>query len=165
MSRIKVVNDVSELVAILHSCDTKVKKEVFYEISKGWITEEEIKEKYGKEGIEAIRYFEKIKLVETQWQTTPKGPTKAYHTYYTYVQMNLTIPILELGDVLYASALNDNELKEYEEKIIKIVGNNKAGIFMGEIIKELGISTTLLKGIIKRSSRLDLKGHNVVVRE
>lgn len=165
MSRIKVINDVSELAAILHSCDTKVKKDVFSEISKGWVTEEEIAEKYGKEGLEAIRYFEKIKLVETQWQTTPRGPTKAYHTYYTSVQMNLTIPIIELGDVIYASTLSDKTLKEYEDKILEIIGNNKAGVFIGDLIRELSISQTLLKSIIKRSSKLDIKGHNIVVRE
>ena len=165
MARIKVITEISELVAIFHSCDTKVKRDVFEEVTKDWVTLEQIKEKYGKKGEEALKYLEKIKLVETQWLTTPKGPVKAYHTYYTHIQINMTIPILESGDIIYASTMSEKTLKDYERKIIEMIEGNPAGIFIGDIVKELGISQTLAKGIIKRRAKLEMRGHNVVVRE
>ena len=91
MKRIKVISEVTDLVPMFHSVDTEVKRQVFQEASKSWLAESEIKEKYGDEGMEAIRFFDKMKLVKTQWKTSANGPEKAYLSYYTTFQIR---PIL-----------------------------------------------------------------------
>ena len=64
MNRIKVINDVAELVPLLRTIDTELKKEVFKKLSSNWFTAEQIEEEFGEEGVAAIMFFEKMKLIE-----------------------------------------------------------------------------------------------------
>ncbi len=161
-SRIKVIADIGDLVSVFHACDSEVKKKVFMEITKKWCTMEEIEEKYGPEGLDALKYLEKIKLVETQWVTGESGVKKAYHTYYDLFQINLSLPILEAAEVIRVVTMSDDEFKEWEEKIIKAIGADRA-IFLGDLIEKLGISQIMLRGLIRRSTRIDIKGMRVEV--
>src|SRR5436309_1197361 len=80
LNRIKVVSEVAELVPILRAVDSDVKAEAFKEVSAGWMTVREIEAKFGAEGANAIRFFEKLKLVETKWPTgRTASADKAYH--------------------------------------------------------------------------------------
>jgi len=161
MSKIKGINDVSDMIGIFHTSDTEVKKNVFLDLIRGWMTEEEIEKKYGEEGKKALFYLEKIKLVESQWITFEGGQrTKSYRAYYDTVQINITVPIIELPDIIYIATMNDREIKKYEEKILKIMGDQKS-IFIGDVQTALNVSLTFLKGIIKRSSIFDIRGHNI----
>ena len=164
MNRIKVVNDVADLVSILHAVDTDVKKQVFDDITKRWVPLDEIEDKYGDDGREALLYLEKNKLVETQWETTAEGPRKVYHTYYSAVQINVSIPIMDIGDILYASTLNEKILREYEDKIKILMGDGRS-VFIGEVIESLGVSQLFLKSIVKRSNNLEIKGQRVELVE
>ena len=67
MNRIKVINEPSELVPMLRSVDTPVKRDVLKEVTLEWRTAEEIEKKFGPEGKDAIIFFEKMKLVESRW--------------------------------------------------------------------------------------------------
>ncbi|MGC8585486.1 MAG: ArsR family transcriptional regulator [Thermoplasmata archaeon] len=161
MSKIKAINDVSDLIAVFHASDSEVKRNVFSELSKGWVTEEDIKNKYGEEGLKSLKYFERIKFVETQWTLTKDGKRSiAYRTYYDTVQVNITVPISDMPEIIYASTMPDEKVKEYENRILEIMGSRKS-IFIGDVQNALGISMILLKGIIKRSEFLDIKGHNI----
>ncbi|MGC8662793.1 MAG: ArsR family transcriptional regulator [Thermoplasmata archaeon] len=161
MSKIKGINDVSDMIGIFHTSDTEIKKNIFLDLIKGWMTEEELSKKYGEEGKRALFYLEKIKLVESQWITYDNGQrTKSYRAYYDTVQINITVPIIELPDIIYIATMNDREIKKYEEKILKIMGDQKS-VFIGDVQTALNVSLTFLKGIIKRSSILDIKGHNI----
>ncbi|MDP8011858.1 MAG: ArsR family transcriptional regulator [Thermoplasmata archaeon] len=161
MSKIKGINDVSDMIGIFHTSDSEVKKNLFLDLIKGWMTEEEIYKKYGEEGKKALFYLEKIKLVESQWITYDNGQrTKSYRAYYDTVQINITVPIIELPDIIYIATMDDTEIKKYEERILKIMGNQKS-IFIGDVQSALNVSLTFLKGIIKRSSIFDIKGHNI----
>ena len=83
MNRIKVINEPSELVPMLRSVDTPVKRDVLKEVTLEWRTADEIEQTFGQEGREAIIFFEKMKLVETRWLSKNGGyPEKSYHTYY-----------------------------------------------------------------------------------
>ncbi len=161
-SRIKVVGDIGDLISVFHACDTEVKKKVFTELSKRWCTMEEIEQLYGKEGVDALKYLEKIKLVETQWVTTPKGVVKAYHTYYDLFQINISLPIVEAAEVIRVITMSDTEFERWEKKILELIGDKK-GIFLGELVEKLGISQTMLRGLIRRSTRLDIRGMMVEV--
>ena len=57
MNRIKVINEPSELVPMLRSVDTVVKRDVLKEVTLEWRTADEIEEKFGPEGREAIIFF------------------------------------------------------------------------------------------------------------
>ena len=63
MNRIKVINEPSELVPMLRSVDTPVKREVLKEVTLEWRTADEIEAKFGREGRDAIIFFEKIKYI------------------------------------------------------------------------------------------------------
>jgi len=161
-SRIKVVSDISDLVSVFHACDSEVKKNVFQEITKDWRTEEDIREKYGEEGVEALRYLEKIKLVETQWVTGEDGVKKAYHTYYDLFQINLSLPITEAAEIIRIITMSDREFKKWENKIIKLLGS-EGSAFLGDLVEKLGVSQIVLRGLIKRSTKLEIKGMRVEV--
>ena len=160
-NRIKVVNEIGDLVSVFYSCNTEVKKNVFQEITKKWCTLEEIEEKYGEEGVRALKYLENIKFVETQWINTESGVVRAYHTYYDLFQITLSIPILEASEVLHVVTMPDEEFKEWESKIIELAKDKNT--FIGYMVEKLGISQIMLRALIKRSDRLEIKGMRVEV--
>src|SRR5512136_1869400 len=123
MNRIKVINEPSELVPMLRAVDTKVKREVLKEVTLEWRTAKEIESKYGEEGKEAIKFFEKMKLVETKWQSTGGNyPEKAYHTYYNSFHINASWPVYEISDVLAAAVMDEKEFQKIEKQIVEMVG-------------------------------------------
>ncbi len=160
VSRIKVVNDVGELVSIFHAADSDVKRRLLLDLSTSWITMPIIEQKYGVEGKRSLLYLDKIKLIESQWMTGENGPEKAYHTYYTSVQINLLGTMSELADIIYATTLSEEKLISYEEKIIGMITDNE-GVFLGDVAESLDVSQALLRGIVKRSNVLQIKGYKI----
>lgn len=165
MNRIKVVNDVSELVPILRSVDSDVKKSIFQDVVQNWLTAKQVEDKYGDEGLEALRFFEKMKLVETKWQTgqDDKGravPEKAYHAFYGSFHINASSPITEISDVLAIAMMSDEKYRKVEERLYKMVGDQ--GMFAGDVADELEVTQTTLKALVKRSARLDFRGHRII---
>lgn len=160
MNRIKVINEPSELVPMLRAVDTKVKREVLKEITLEWRTAKEIEEKYGQEGKEALIFFEKMKLVETRWQSTNGSyPEKAYHTYYTSFHINASWPVYEISDVLSVAMMDEKEFEEMEKKILEEVGPD--GRYAGDVAEKLGITSTMLRSLVRRSTKLDFRGHRI----
>lgn len=160
MNRIKVINEPSELVPMLRAVDTKVKREVLKEVTLEWRTSKEIEDKYGKEGADALQFFEKMKLVETKWQSTGGNyPEKAYHTYYNSFHINASWPVYEISDVLSAAMMPEKEFAALEKKILTFVGTE--GKFSGDVAEKLGITATMLKSLVKRSLKLDFRGHRI----
>jgi predicted DNA-binding ArsR family transcriptional regulator len=160
VSRIKVVNDVGELVSIFHAADTDAKRKLLIDLSTGWITLPKIEERYGIEGKRALHYLDKIKMTESQWVTGEGGPEKAYHTYYTNVQINLIGGMEELADIIYATTMSEKKLEEYETEIKKMIVPGE-GVFLGDVTDKLQFSQTLLRGLIRRSSSLTIKGYKI----
>ncbi len=159
MSRVKVIKDVADFVPILRAVSTPIKKEVYTDLAEGWMTEEEIEENYGEEGKKALQLFDRMKLVETRWQHTGRETRKAYHTYYSSVHIDASSPIKEISDVLYAAMLDEDKFEELEESILESVKEGEN--FANDISDELGISTTTLKSLVKRSVKLNYKGHRI----
>jgi predicted DNA-binding ArsR family transcriptional regulator len=160
MNKIKVINEPSELVPMLRAVDTPVKRDVLKEVTMEWKTLKEIEEKYGPEGKEALKFFEKMKLVETRWQ--PAGgnrPEKAYHTYYNSFHINASWPVYEISDVLSVAMMPEVEFLEMECKILEQVG--REGKFAGDVAEGLGLTSTMLKSMVKRSVLLDYRGHRL----
>ncbi len=159
MSRVKVIKDVTELVPILRAVSTNVKKNVYTDLAEGWQTEEDIEEKYGEEGKKTLKIFDNMDLVETRWQHTGRETKKAYHTYYSDVHIDASVPIEEISDVLYAAMLDDEKFEELEEEILESVKEGET--FANDISKKIGYSGTTLKGLVKRSVKLKYKGHRI----
>ena len=160
MNRIKVINEPSELVPMLRSVDTPIKREVLKEVTLEWRTADEIEQKYGREGRDAIIFFEKMKLVEMRWLSKDGNyPEKSYHTYYTSFNINAQWPVYEISDVLTAAMMSEEEYSEIESKILTEVG--KDGKFSGDIAETLGLSSTMLKSLVRRSVKMDYRGHRI----
>jgi len=160
MNRIKVINEPSELVPMLRSVDTPVKRDVLKEVTLEWRTADEIEEKYGPEGRDAIIFFEKMKLVEMRWLSKDGSyPEKSYHTYYTSFNINAQWPVYEISDVLTAAMMSEEEYSEIEGKILQEVGT--AGKFSGDIAETLGLTSTMLKSLVRRSVKMDYRGHRI----
>lgn len=159
MNRIKVINEPSDLVPILHAVDSATKKDVLKILTHDWLTAEEIQERYGDEGTEALRLFEKMHLVETKWRTGDEGPTKTYHSFYTGFHISASSPVDEMSDVLQVAMMPYTEFVKLEDRIRATVGEE--GKYAGDVAEELGLSQVMLKSLIKRSARLDFHGHRV----
>ncbi len=159
MKRIKVINAPTELVPILRAVDTKVKREVFREVSEDWRTLKEIDEKYGRDGKEALQFFEKMKLVETKWVSTQNNSEKAYHTYYMSFHINTTCTVREISEVLSVAVMPDKEFGALEKRILVLVGDT--GRFAGDISEQFGMSPIELKSLVKRSVKMEYRGHRI----
>lgn len=161
MNRIKVVSEVAELVPILRAVDSEVKSNVFKEVTANWQTAKQIEDKFGKEGLDALRFFEKMKLVETKWQTSASmTPEKAYHAFYSSFHINATAPVQEISDVLHAAMMPESDYAKLEAQIYDMVGPE--GKFSGDVADTLKVTQTKLKALVKRSPRLDFRGHRII---
>jgi predicted DNA-binding ArsR family transcriptional regulator len=163
MKRIKVINEPTELVPVMRAMDTEVKRKVFMEVSSRWCTANSVEELYGIEGRQALNFFEKMKLVETRWESVDSISEKAYHTYYLSFHINTTVKVQEIAEVLAAVVMADEEFEELEDNIIEQVKDG--GRFAGDISEDLKISQIMLRSLVKRSTKLDYRGHRVEISE
>jgi predicted DNA-binding ArsR family transcriptional regulator len=67
--------------------------------------------------------------------------------------------VYEISDVLYAAMMPEDEFKEVEENILEQIG--KEGRFAGDVAEKLGMTATLLKSLVKRSVKMDYRGHRL----
>ena len=159
-NKIKVINEPSELVPKLRSVDTPVKREVLKEVTLEWRTAGEIEKKHGPEGRDTLVFFEKMKLVETRWLSVDGNyPEKSYHSYYTSFSINAQWPVYEISDVLAAAMMDKEEFDVIEIKILGELG--PAGRFSGDVAESLGLSSTMLKSLVRRSVKMDYRGHRI----
>ena len=67
----------------------------------------------------------------------------------------------ELADIVYATTLNEDKLEEYENTITSMMNDGVEGVFLGDVADKLDVSQTLLRGIIRRSAVLVIKGFKI----
>jgi predicted DNA-binding ArsR family transcriptional regulator len=161
MHRIKVVNDMSELVPVLRAVDTPVKLKLVQRLAEAWLTADDVLREFGKEGVKALAFFEKLKLIDTRWVAREgrKQPDKSYHFYYSTININTTAPLAEVSEILSIASMDDKEYQKLEQKIYDSVG--ETGRFFSDVAEELGMSPTRLKGLVKRSDKLEYRGHRI----
>ena len=56
--RIKVVNDVSDLVPILRAIDSPLKLKIVQRLGESWLTLDDIRGEFGKDGEKGLAFFE-----------------------------------------------------------------------------------------------------------
>ncbi len=158
--RTKVINDSTDLVSIIRAFDNNTKKEVFSEITKDWVTESDIHNKYGKDGTCALDLFDKMKLVETKWTTPEEGvdgkPQKMYRSFYSLFNINISCPVHEISDIFNVSSLDGKAFQDLETKIHEYIGDD--GKYGNAVSEYFGITNTALKALAKRSNRLAYTG-------
>jgi predicted DNA-binding ArsR family transcriptional regulator len=161
MHRIKVVNDMSELVPVLRAVDTPIKLKLVQRLAEAWLTGEDVLREFGKEGVKALTFFEKLKLIDTRWVAREgrRQPDKSYHFYYSTININTTAPLAEVSEILSIASMDDKEYAKLEQKIFDSVG--ETGRFFSDVAEELGMSPTRLKGLVKRSDKLEYRGHRI----
>ncbi|HXW66867.1 MAG TPA: ArsR family transcriptional regulator [Thermoplasmata archaeon] len=161
MHRIKVVNDVSDLVSILRAVDTPVKLKLVQRLGENWLTTEDVEREFGKEGLAALAAFEKLRLIDTRWvaREGKKQPEKSYHFYYSTININTTSPLAEASEVLAIAMMSPKDYAKLEQRIFDAVGAE--GRFFSDVAEELEMSPTRLKGLVKRSDKLEYRGHRI----
>ncbi len=160
MTRVKVINEPTEIVPLLLAVDTPIKRKIFNELIKDWCTEEIIISKYGEEGGRALRFFEKHKLVETLWQPGKcNNQEKAYRAYYDSIHINVACSMKELSLALRIAIMDDGDFKEVDNEIFQIIGEK--GMYTGDVLEALNMTAIELKSFIRRSTRLEHRGHRI----
>ncbi|MEM0128253.1 MAG: ArsR family transcriptional regulator [Thermoplasmatales archaeon] len=159
MNKIKVVNDVGDLVIVFTLSNSKMKSDLLKTLNQSWMTEDEVKSRFGEEAVEFLKYLEKIKFIESQWSNTPQGPKKVYHNYYTSIQINILIPTEEAGDIIYVASMDDNKIEDYCKGIEEMIDQGTQ--YIAEIQERLKESSTFVRAVIKRSKHLTIKGMKV----
>ncbi len=161
MHRIKVINDVSDLVPILRAVDSPIKLRLVQRLGESWLTIEDVSKEFGTEGVKTLAFFEKLRLIDTRWVAREgrKQPDKSYHFYYSTININTTSPLAEISEVLAIAMMGLKEYSKLEEKIYAAVGAE--GRFFSDVAEELAMSPTRLKGLVKRSDKLEYRGHRI----
>ncbi len=159
--RIKVVNEVSDLVPVLRAVDSDLKLRIFHKLSEAWITADDVEQEFGKDGGKILAFFEKLKLVDSRWVAREgrRAPEKSFHTYYSTVNINTTAPLTEVSEILAVASMPEKDYGQLEKRIYDAIGEQ--GRFFSDVAEELKMSTTRLKGLIKRSDKLEFRGHRV----
>jgi predicted DNA-binding ArsR family transcriptional regulator len=160
MRRIKVISESTDLVPLLRALDTEAKRAVYMEVAQQWCPVSYIGRKYGPEGEAALAFFEKTKLVETKFEHVGGQPEKVYHSYYASFHINAQATVPEIGEILGVAAMPDEEFERIEDEMLALVGTD--GASARAVTEKLNIPLVRLKALLKRSTRLDLKGHVVV---
>lgn len=164
MNRIKVVSDATDLVPVLRAVDSPLKMDLFKRLSQEWVTERDVEKAFGKEGVRQLAFFDRMRLVDTRWESGVPGrePVKSYHTYYSTVTVNTSASISEFYEILAIATMADDEYENEEKRILHAVGT-EGDRFFSDVAKDLGISATRLKGLVKRSEKLDYHGHKIEI--
>lgn len=158
MMQAKLINDVTDFAWLSRAFDTDIKRQVFDDVSKNWVTMEEIEKKYGEEGKKALKFFEKVHLVETRWMMKEGKAKKEYHAFYSAFHINIMSSIDVIRDVFSIVLMGDKEFKEIEEKIYEFIGE---GELSREVERRFNLSPVQMKCIVKRSMKLEYKGMRI----
>jgi predicted DNA-binding ArsR family transcriptional regulator len=160
MARVKVVNEASDLVGLLSAVDTPVKRDVFLALTSGWESERTIESRFGLNGRQALSLFEKQEMLDSRWEPSPEGPHQVFHARYSSFKIDTTAPMLELTEVLGVAMMRDTDYSETEEALARLAA--PAGINIIDAASRMSLTQTMLRALVKRSSRLELKGLRIV---
>lgn len=159
MVRVKVVNEPTDLVGLLSAVDTAVKRDVFTALTSGWESEGAIENRFGDTGKAALSLLDKHDLLDSRWEPTPEGPKKLYHARYSSFKIDTTAPMIELSEALGVAMMAGAEFGAKEDVLLLLA--REGGINLIDAAARLSVSQTMVRAIVKRSSRLEMKGLRV----
>ena len=164
MRRVKLVNDVVDLVPILYMFSTTTYKNVYSALLDSWYTLSELKEMFGEGVEEALRILKSAGMLEMRWRMPkdPAGkPEKEYHVNYTHINASFYLSLVDLNKVLEVVFMSEDEFEELVKKIIDEVKSSR--ISVQYISKDLNIEPIVVRAVAKRSLKLNLKGNIVEI--
>lgn len=159
MRRIKVVSESTDFVPILRAFDTDIKRDLFQRLIDVWLTAAAIEKEFGKPGLEALALFEKTKLVETKWESVDGKTEKAYHSYYTAFHINTSCSVQEIAEILSVASMDEATFDKIDQELA--TGIVPEGSSARGLAEKFNMPLIRLKSLLKRSSRLEFKGHVV----
>src|SRR2546423_15462200 len=102
-----------------------------------------------------------MKLGEISGSTCPTASQeKTCYAFDSSFHISATAPVPEISDVLHAAMMSEEAYAAVEEKIFEMVGTD--GKFSGDVAEALKVTQTKLKALVKRSPRLDFRGHRII---
>lgn len=160
----KIINDPSDLVPLLQIFSSRIYRGVYDELSKGWRTLEELKAVVDGNVEEALKVLKKGGLIETQWRMPENpgdAPVKEYRSTYSLVTANFQCSMKHLNELLNVAFMPENTLEEFNSKIVNEIRKGNSSII--HISRDLGLDPMFVKGIAKRSLKLNVKGQRVEI--
>lgn len=164
MRRVKLVNDVVDLVPILYMFSTTTYKNVYSALLDSWYTLNELREMFGEGVEEALRILKSAGMLEMRWRMPkdPAGkPEKEYHVNYTHINASFYLSLVDLNKVLEVVFMSEDDFEELVKKIIDEVRSGR--ISVQYISKDLNIEPIVVRAVAKRSLKLNLKGNIVEI--
>jgi predicted DNA-binding ArsR family transcriptional regulator len=159
--RTKLINDPSDLVLLLRTFGSNTHKEVFDELSDGWVTEQELSERIGADVKQSLEILRKSGLIESQWRMPEPGktPDKEYTTTYSKLHANFQCSVKDISDLIMITFKSDAEISEMVDAIEEEV--TKGNRSMVGLSRALDMSSALIRGVARRSCRLAVKGQRL----
>lgn len=163
---VRIVNDPIELVPLIVTFNNPKYKELYFLLSRQWLTEEDLCRHADPEIVsECLALLKKGNLIEEQWRMPEKGmkPVKEYRTLYSRFRANFQCSMTDLGELLHLSVSNDEHLRNIADQIQREIAAGNSSI--NEIARKLGCSPVVVKGLAKRVLQMDVKGQGLVLIE
>lgn len=162
VARLKVVAEASDIVPLLRLFDDELKRAVFREVAADWRTRVQIEARFGRAGLDVLDAFEKARVVETKWEPVDGAAQKSYRSYYTSFQFSFTVPVQDLADIVGVAVMPQKEFDQIEHELWTLAGSS--GVFLKTLSERWSMPLMRLQCLLKRSARLDLRGHTVFRR-
>ena len=152
MAQAKLINDITDLVWLMRAFNSDIKRNVFEKVCEGWTVMKNIEEEFGKAGVAALTFFEKVKLVETRWGMDDGTAKKEYHAFYSSFHIKVISSVDMLQDVFSIALMDETSFQNLADKIYKIVGSGELG---REVERHFQLSFIQTTCILNRSTRLE----------
>ncbi|BDC35913.1 ArsR family transcriptional regulator [Candidatus Methanoliparum sp. LAM-1] len=161
--RVKIISNPTDLVPILYIFNSALHRSVYNELLRGWKTEKELEEIIRMDINKSIELLKAGHLISGRWRTPERGekPEMEYTAIYSKIKADFQSNFSDLAEIIDIAIMDDETFEEYETKVIKKISKNKKSV--NEICRELDYPLYFLKGLLKRSLLLDLRGQDVVM--
>lgn len=159
--RTRIINDPAELVPLFQAFSSDEHMDIFREISEGWVSDEELEEKFGEDFEESVRLFKSAGLVKSNWASGEEGPVKEYATSYSDFRANFDCSIDDIAELVTISMEKENVLDNREDRIRELLRDTNGRVRMDELSDEISISDIGIRAIVKRSEDLRFHGNKV----
>ncbi len=160
---IRIINDPVELVPLLITFNDEKYKQIYELLTRAWMTEAALAAAIGGDHVdECITILKKGNLVEEQWRMPEPGnkPEKEFRATYSKFRANFQCGMSDLSDLLYLSISNDESLRTMVEAVEAELASGNISI--NDLARKYNVSPVFIRGIAKRSQRMDVKGQGLV---
>lgn len=158
MAQAKLINDITDLVWLMRAFDSDVKRKVFEKVCEDWTFMDDIEDAFGEEGVAALSFFEKVRLVETRWGMDEGTAKKEYHAFYSSFHIKVISSVDMLQDVFSIALMDEETFQNLVDQVYDFVGDGMLG---REVERQFNLSSIQMKCLVKRSARLEYQGMKI----